>query len=206
MMDTCRFVVGIKRACRLFLRTNGVRLRIQQQYSQNKSQKVFTPSTALGHNYRCLKHTHIKDYSLAIIRSTAEIAQIYLEAGTLSSPSAPHLVVTELGIEFLVGWKEVWLLEVGTNGTIPVSERIQRVPNSPKMVANMIAKSPKRAPTWLYDQDLAKFPLNHHYNVCRSSIPSTLLKCKGGEPLWKRSVERGVNVPSNNFELQLLGK
>ncbi|GFW13538.1 hypothetical protein TNCV_1210041 [Trichonephila clavipes] len=37
------------------------------------------------------------------------------------------------------------------------------------MVDNMIAKSPnwspKITPTWLYRQDFAKFPLNHHYNV-----------------------------------------
>ncbi|GFT03358.1 hypothetical protein TNCV_2985261 [Trichonephila clavipes] len=43
------------------------------------------------------------------------------------------------------------------------------------MVPNMVAKSPKLSPklpnwsskmmpTWLYRQDIAKFPLNHHYN------------------------------------------
>ncbi|GFW50886.1 hypothetical protein TNCV_3591681 [Trichonephila clavipes] len=46
--------------------------------------------------------------------------------------------------------------------------RIQRVPNSPKMVANMIAKSPtwspKMTPTWIYRQDFTKFPLNPNYN------------------------------------------
>ncbi|GFW55835.1 hypothetical protein TNCV_122191 [Trichonephila clavipes] len=46
--------------------------RIQQQYSQNKSQKVFRPSTELRHNYQCLKYTNIKEYSQAITRSTAE--------------------------------------------------------------------------------------------------------------------------------------
>ncbi|GFW18822.1 hypothetical protein TNCV_5132751 [Trichonephila clavipes] len=30
------------------------------------------PSTALRHNYRCLKFTYIKDYSQAIARSTVE--------------------------------------------------------------------------------------------------------------------------------------
>ncbi|GFT72959.1 hypothetical protein TNCV_1976631 [Trichonephila clavipes] len=32
---------------------------------------------------------------------------------------------------------------------------------SPKWSLNW---SPKMTPTWLYPQDFAKFPLNHHYN------------------------------------------
>ncbi|PRD30916.1 UNVERIFIED_CONTAM: hypothetical protein NCL1_24965 [Trichonephila clavipes] len=45
---------------------------LQQQYSQNKSQ-VVPPSTALRHNYRCLKYTYIKVDSKAITRSLAEV-------------------------------------------------------------------------------------------------------------------------------------
>ncbi|PRD21876.1 UNVERIFIED_CONTAM: hypothetical protein NCL1_50602 [Trichonephila clavipes] len=48
------------------------RFMIQQQYSQNESQ-VFTPSTVLRHNYRCLKFMYIKDYSQAIALFTAEV-------------------------------------------------------------------------------------------------------------------------------------
>ncbi|GFV90759.1 DUF4817 domain-containing protein [Trichonephila clavipes] len=46
---------------------------IRQQYSQNKSQNVFLPSTALRQYYRCLKYTYVKDFSQAIARSTAEV-------------------------------------------------------------------------------------------------------------------------------------
>ncbi|GFV06754.1 uncharacterized protein TNCV_1611671 [Trichonephila clavipes] len=56
----------------LVSKIQSLKYRIQQLYSENKSQKVFTPSTALKHNYRCLKCTYIKDYSQAIARSTAE--------------------------------------------------------------------------------------------------------------------------------------
>ncbi|GFV86934.1 hypothetical protein TNCV_2198861 [Trichonephila clavipes] len=54
----------------LLSKIQSLKYRIQQQYSQNKSQKVFTPSTPLR---RCLKYTYIKDCSQAIARSTAEI-------------------------------------------------------------------------------------------------------------------------------------
>ncbi|PRD27489.1 UNVERIFIED_CONTAM: hypothetical protein NCL1_35207 [Trichonephila clavipes] len=56
----------------LLSKNQSLKYRFQQQYSHNKSQKAFTPSTALRHNYRCLKYTYIKDYSQAITRSTAE--------------------------------------------------------------------------------------------------------------------------------------
>ncbi|GFU31023.1 hypothetical protein TNCV_1389761 [Trichonephila clavipes] len=43
--------------------------------SQNKSQKVFTPSTALIHNYQFLKYEYVNDYSQAHLSSysTAEL-------------------------------------------------------------------------------------------------------------------------------------
>ncbi|GFY25069.1 HTH_Tnp_Tc3_2 domain-containing protein [Trichonephila clavipes] len=34
-----------------------LKYRIQQQYSQKKPQKILTSSTALRHNYQCLKYT-----------------------------------------------------------------------------------------------------------------------------------------------------
>ncbi|GFW30277.1 hypothetical protein TNCV_3850481 [Trichonephila clavipes] len=80
-----------------------------------------------------------------------------------------------------------------------VGRRIQRAPNSPKMVTNMIAKSPKWLPksqnwspkmtsTWHYRQDFANFPLNYHYhsvepshvNVCRNEIAAILAALRSG--------------------------
>ncbi|GFS87328.1 uncharacterized protein TNCV_422181 [Trichonephila clavipes] len=57
----------------LLSKIQSLKYRIQQQYSQNKSQKVFTPSTALRHNCQCPKYTYVKDNSKAIARSTAEV-------------------------------------------------------------------------------------------------------------------------------------
>ncbi|GFU48069.1 transposable element Tcb2 transposase [Trichonephila clavipes] len=57
----------------LLSKIQSLKYRIQQQYSQNKSQKVFTPSTALRHNYRYLKYTYMNDYSQAITRSTVKL-------------------------------------------------------------------------------------------------------------------------------------
>ncbi|GFX73172.1 hypothetical protein TNCV_1244951 [Trichonephila clavipes] len=58
-----------------------VKGRIQQQYSQNKPQKVLTPKKALRHIYQSLKYTYVKDYSQAIARSTPE-----------KNPEGPELV------------------------------------------------------------------------------------------------------------------
>ncbi|GFX60395.1 uncharacterized protein TNCV_4076171 [Trichonephila clavipes] len=51
---------------------------------QNKSQKVFTPSTALRHNYRCLKYKE-KDYSESLNRSTQQSKNL-----TWRNPPAQH--------------------------------------------------------------------------------------------------------------------
>ncbi|GFV67424.1 acetyl-CoA carboxylase 1 [Trichonephila clavipes] len=49
----------------LLSKIQSFKYRIQQQYSQGKYPKVFTPSTAIKHNHQCLKIHVRKDYSQA---------------------------------------------------------------------------------------------------------------------------------------------
>ncbi|GFV70693.1 hypothetical protein TNCV_2022571 [Trichonephila clavipes] len=60
-----------------------------------------------------------------------------------------------------------------------VLEPAQKDPFGPEH-AYMVAKSPtwssKIIPTWLYHQDFAKFPLNHHYNASMENCVEFLSK------------------------------
>ncbi|GFX86107.1 hypothetical protein TNCV_2341761 [Trichonephila clavipes] len=61
-------------ALRIYCRENNPYNTNSQQNSQNKHQKVFTPSTVPRHKYQCLKYKYVKNYSqapLVLLKSPA---------------------------------------------------------------------------------------------------------------------------------------
>ncbi|GFV38748.1 hypothetical protein TNCV_3624931 [Trichonephila clavipes] len=62
--------------------------RSQQQYSQGKYPKVFTPSTAIKHNHQCLKIHVRKDYSQA--QPSQSPVKTILTTRQLNQDSSPY--------------------------------------------------------------------------------------------------------------------